>query len=112
MRAALRRQRSPLQPPTQSSESRRRFSRRPMQDGAVGTAVANMAADGTSADGGAAVGAGALRLDLRLGSALALLPTTHTVARIMEPMPMCVMRRRVVINRWGHRVWRWVRVCY
>ena len=24
----------------------------------------------------------------------------------------CVMRRRPVINRWGHRVWRWVRVCY
>jgi hypothetical protein len=24
----------------------------------------------------------------------------------------CVMRRRAVINRWGHRVWRWVRVCY
>ena len=24
----------------------------------------------------------------------------------------CVMRRRVVINRWGHRVWRWARVCY
>ena len=95
MRAALRRQRSPLQPPTQSSESRRRFPRRPMQDGAVGTAVAGtavagMAADGTSADGGAAVGAGALRLDLRLGSALALLPTTHTVARIMEPMPMVI----------------------
>jgi hypothetical protein len=56
-----------------------------MQDGAVGTAVAGMAADG-----GAAVGAGALRLELRLGSALALLPTTHTVARIMEPMPMAI----------------------
>src|SRR6476620_6178171 len=25
---------------------------------------------------------------------------------------VCVMRRRPVINRWGHRVWRWVRVCY
>jgi hypothetical protein len=24
----------------------------------------------------------------------------------------CVMRRRWVINRWGHRVFRWVRVCY
>lgn len=24
----------------------------------------------------------------------------------------CVMRRRWVINRWGHRVWRWTRVCY
>jgi len=24
----------------------------------------------------------------------------------------CVMRRRPEINRWGHRVWRWVRVCY
>jgi hypothetical protein len=24
----------------------------------------------------------------------------------------CVMRRRAVINRWGHRVWRWVRACY
>ena len=50
MRAALRRQRSPLQPPSQSSESRRRFPRRPMQDGAVGTAVAGMAADGSRAE--------------------------------------------------------------
>ena len=24
----------------------------------------------------------------------------------------CVMRRRWVINRWGHRVWRWTRVWY
>jgi hypothetical protein len=24
----------------------------------------------------------------------------------------CVMRRRWVINRWGHRVLRWTRVCY
>ena len=24
----------------------------------------------------------------------------------------CVLRRRWVINRWGHRVWRWTRVCY
>jgi hypothetical protein len=24
----------------------------------------------------------------------------------------CVMRRRLVINRWGHRVWRWTRACY
>jgi len=24
----------------------------------------------------------------------------------------CVMRRRWVITRWGHRVWRWSRVCY
>jgi len=24
----------------------------------------------------------------------------------------CVMRRRWVINQWGHHVWRWVRVCY
>lgn len=24
----------------------------------------------------------------------------------------CVMRRRWVINRWGHRAFRWVRVCY
>ena len=58
------------------------------QDGAVGTAV--VAWRRMAADGGAAVGAGALRLDLRLASALALLPTTHTVARIMEPMPMAI----------------------
>jgi hypothetical protein len=24
----------------------------------------------------------------------------------------CVMRRQPVINRWRHRAWRWVRVCY
>jgi hypothetical protein len=24
----------------------------------------------------------------------------------------CVMRRRWVINRWGHRVLRWTRVCF
>ena len=24
----------------------------------------------------------------------------------------CVMRRRWVINRWGHRVLRWTRACY
>ena len=24
----------------------------------------------------------------------------------------CVMQRRWVVNRWGHRVLRWVRVCY
>lgn len=24
----------------------------------------------------------------------------------------CVMRRRWVVNRFGQRVWRWVRVCY
>jgi hypothetical protein len=24
----------------------------------------------------------------------------------------CVTRRRAAINRWGHRAWRWVRVCY
>ena len=24
----------------------------------------------------------------------------------------CVLRRRWVINRWGHRVLRWTRVCY
>ena len=24
----------------------------------------------------------------------------------------CVMRRRWVIDRWGHRVLRWTRVCY
>jgi len=24
----------------------------------------------------------------------------------------CVMRRRWVIDRWGHRVWRWTRACY
>ena len=32
-----------------------------------------------------------------------------------DPYPYdggCAMRRRPVINRYGHRVWRWVRVCY
>jgi len=61
--------------------------------------------------GAGAGSAGASRLVLRSAS---VPPTTvgTMAARIPPTGGDCVMRRRWVINRWGHRVLRWTRACY
>lgn len=53
------------------------------------------------------------------GFGLGLLPGFlfgYGVAHYYAPPPAygpdCVLRRRWLINRWGYRVLRWVRICY
>jgi hypothetical protein len=35
-----------------------------------------------------------------------------SIAWYYEPHDDCVLRRRIYVNRRGHRSWRWVHICY